>query len=393
MRAMSQGADGGSADTGIDAALVRQAVDRVLARIDATAASIGGDFPLAADPATGVWTTAPDGRWAGGFWVGMLWLAHHATGRPRYRALAEEWVTRLERRLPVDNVLNGLVFYYGAALGAILDGSARAAAVARAGARALVKTFDPRTGIIPLGRDSGSITADAFTETNIDGLAGMSLLLWAGTAAGERELAGIGARHVRRHLDLCLRADGSFFQAACVDPRSGAVRRQFTPRGFADDSTWARAQSWGLLGLALGAGRTGDAVLLDAARRAADWWLASVPGDGIAFWDFDDPAIPETERDTSATAMAAAALLKLADAESRAGGRERYRRAAGATVQALVTQCLTPTSATDTRLPGILTEGCWQRRQALAVRHELIWGDYFLLEALLTLDGRLAVLV
>lgn len=58
--------------------------------------------------------------------------------------------------------------------------------------------------------------------------------------------------------------------------------------------------------------------------RGADWWMSHVPADSVAFWDFDDPAIPTTERDTAATAIAAAALLKLAlvGPEDR---RARYR--------------------------------------------------------------------
>jgi unsaturated chondroitin disaccharide hydrolase len=31
---------------------------------------------------------------------------------------------------------------------------------------------------------------------------------------------------------------------------------------------------------------------LQAAERGADWWIAHVPNDHVAFWDFDDPAIP-----------------------------------------------------------------------------------------------------
>ncbi|MEJ1977668.1 MAG: hypothetical protein WDN49_17725 [Acetobacteraceae bacterium] len=29
--------------------------------------------------------------------------------------------------------------------------------------------------------------------------------------------------------------------------------------------------------------------------RTADWWLANVPPSLVAFWDFSDPAIPNTE--------------------------------------------------------------------------------------------------
>src|SRR5213594_3665883 len=61
--------------------------------------------------------------------------------------------------------------------------------------------------------------------------------------------------------------------------------------------------------------------------------MSHVPADRVAFWSFDDPAIPTTERDTAATAIAAAALLKLAQVgpEDR---RARYRDFAEVTVEA-----------------------------------------------------------
>lgn len=368
------------------------AIERMLHRIDATAAEIGMAFPLSADPASGRWMTAPDGRWTGGFWVGQLWLALRSSGDPKYRVLAEAALARLEVRLERDNVLNGLVFYYGAALGALLDGNPAGAAMGRRGAGALARHYRPGPGFIPLGDDSGSLTADDVDkiagETNIDGIPGMGLLWWAAREGGDPALAGIAAKHVRRHVELCMRPDGSFYQAALVDPATGATLRLYSPRGYAaDTSTWARAQSWGLLGIVQAYAWTRDPFFLDAAVRAADWWLGAVPSDRVAFWDFDDPAIPATERDTSATAMAAAALLKLArlaDAERRAS----YAEAGALTVRALVERYLVPTRADDTRPRGMLTEGCWQRNQGMSTRHELVWGDYYLLEALLMLTGR-----
>ena len=64
------------------------AIDRMLRRIDDTAARVGDRFPHWADPETGAWTTTPDGDWTGGYWIGMLWLAATATGQARYRAAA-----------------------------------------------------------------------------------------------------------------------------------------------------------------------------------------------------------------------------------------------------------------------------------------------------------------
>jgi unsaturated chondroitin disaccharide hydrolase len=375
---------------GRTATLLAGAIGRMVERIDATAASVGDAFPLSAEPETGTWMTAPDGRWTGGFWVGQLWLALLATGDPKYRVLAEAALQRLETRLGLDNVLNGLVFYYGAALGGMLHGNAAADALGKRGAAALAQHFKPGPQFIPLGHDSGSLTADAGGETNIDGVPGMGLLWWAAREQSEPALAAVATRHVQRHVELCLRPDGSLYQAALVDPVSGATVRRYSPRGYAaDSSTWARAQSWGLIGFVQAYAWSEDKAFLDAALRAADWWLSAVPNDGVAYWDFNDPAIPATERDTSATAMAAAALLKLARLAPEAAQRAKYASSAERTVLALVEGYLAPTHPGDARPRGMLTEGCWQRNQGMSTRHELVWGDYYLLEAMLVLAGRI----
>ena len=144
-----------------DAAQHAKAIGHLLARIDQTAAQIGDLFPLSADPQTGTWMTAPDGRWTGGFWCGQLWLALQASGDAKYRVLAENALQRLQGRLESDNVLNGLVFYYAAALGKQLHQSQAGAALGALGAEALARRFNPGAGFIPLGHDSGSLSADS----------------------------------------------------------------------------------------------------------------------------------------------------------------------------------------------------------------------------------------
>ena len=81
----------------------------------------------------------------------------------------------------------------------------------------------------------------------------------------------------------------------------------------------------------------------------------------MTFWDFNDPAIPNTERDTAATVAASSALLKLAKVAKDEATRSRYQAAAEATIEALVTKYLTPTSPGDKRIPGILTESCFNK--------------------------------
>jgi unsaturated chondroitin disaccharide hydrolase len=74
-------------------------------------------------------------------------------------------------------------------------------------------------------------------------------------------------------------------------------------------------------------------------------------------------------------------------------GRARYREAAEATAKALVDGYVTPTRPDDRRVPGMLTEACFNKRPDArahdrANRCEFIIGSYYLFESLLGLAGR-----
>ncbi|MEW5890390.1 MAG: glycosyl hydrolase [Pseudomonadota bacterium] len=363
-------------------ALLDQAVARMLARIDSTLSRPGEGFPHYADPATGQWTRSSAGDWTGGFWCGLLWLAALRTGEARYRDQARAWALRLRPRAASKSVFKGFLFWYGAELGSELFADPVARELSAEGARGLMQMYSRTAQLIPLGTEAEEASDVGLNEANIDALPGTAaLLLSHGTTLGCDEMA---RRHVRRHIALCVRDDGSVCQSATFDPADGRLVRRYTHKGIRDDSTWARAQAWGMLGLAQTLAWR-ETEFRDAAARVADWWLDHVPADHVAFWDFDDPAIPDTNRDTSATAIAAAALLKLARLVPERA--ERYRAAAEAAVEQLVSRYLTPVSADDRREPGILTGGCFNKRLGVATNHELIWGDYFLFESLLALDG------
>ncbi|HEY7521318.1 MAG TPA: glycosyl hydrolase, partial [Methylomirabilota bacterium] len=233
------------------------------------------------------------------------------------------------------------------------------------------------------------------TETSIDSLQAATLLFWAAGAAGDVGLREIAENHAGTIIDLHLRPDGSFIQSSSLDSRTGTLVRHYTHKGWSDTSTWGRAQAWGMIfsTLCFNADRTREPWRA-AAMRGADWWLSHAPADGVAYWDFDDPAIPHTERDTAATAIATAALLKLSRIAPTEAARARYRDGAEATARALVARYLTPTRAGDPRVPGILTEACFNKRadarpQDAANRCEFIVGSYYLFESLLGFAGRL----
>ncbi len=373
------------------ASLWTEGGERMLGRIDDTAPRVTGSFPNFADPETGEWTTSPQGDWTGGHWVGELWLARRTTGEERYEEWAGKWCEALRRRAASNTVFRGFLFYYGAALGDILLDDLRARDVALEGARGLIGLYNPAAGVIPLGTEAEETSDVGAAEASIDAVGPISALFgWASEKTGDGSFRDAALRHAERHIEFCVRDDASVCQSVSFDPGTGEVVRRYSHKGYSENSTWARAQAWGMLAYALSARWMPEHEgFLETAIRVADWWIERVPEDRVAYWDFADPGIPNVERDTSATAIAADSLLKLSELVEDNGEKMRYRLAAEETARALVQDYLTPTHSGDRRVPGILTEGCYNKHINLATKSELIWGDYYLFEALQVLSGRI----
>jgi len=362
-------------------------------RIEATATSLTGGFPHWADPRTGVWTTTPDGDWTGGALPGMLWLAQRASGGQALHDLAQIWSLRLRPRVRLQTAFKGFGFYYGAALGHMLAEDAPARALALEAALSLRGQFDSALGLIPLGLDAEESGEVGRAFSSIDSLQATPLLFWAARQTGDAAYAECATHHTTRVLEIHARADGSIIQSSELAAEDGAVLRRFTHKGAGDSSVWGRAQAWGMLYAVMAHAQCPQETRwLDWSMRAADWWLDHVPSGMVSFWDFDDPAIPNTAYDTAATAIVCAALLKLAALAPVAASRERYRDAAERTAHALVSGYLTPTAPGDARPPGMLVGGCFnKRRDSRPSDHvdnaELVFGSYFLFESLQVLRG------
>ena len=369
-----------------------EAIERVLVRIEDTARRVGDRFPHWADTGSGEWTTTADGDWTGGSYVGMHWLALRVAPNAAIEARAHQLAERLRARIEAETVFKSFPIYYGAALGAMLGDRPRLRDTGLACARSLVKMYDPVLKLIPLGSHAEEGAHIGSAETSIDSMQTAPFLYWAAREADDATMREVAFHHADRIVKLHLRADDSFIQSTSLDPATGAVARHYTHKGYSDTSTWGRAQAWGMLFSTMSyLHDRRQSAWLDAALRGADWWMAHVPADHVAFWDFDDPAIPATERDTAATAIATAALLRLATVAPAAKG-QAYRAFAEQTAAALVQRYLTPVDAQDRRAPGMLTNACFNKR-ADARPHdagtncEFIVGDYFFFECLLGLAG------
>ena len=369
-----------------------EALDAMAAHIRATVAADLTGFPHYGDTDTGAWTTTPDGFWTGGYWNAMLWLGGAAFDDAALVDEARRWTERLRPRIGSESVFRGFLFYYGAALGDILHGDKPSQELALAAAERLGGDFDPRLGLIALGVEAEEAHTVGASEANIDGLAAVPLLLFAAGKTGDDSLRDRALRHTLRSAALCVREDGSVVQSVSLDPETGEPVRSYTHKGVSDSSTWTRAQAWAMQFLAHAARHMPEErALSEYATRVADWWIDNVPADRVAYWDFDAPIDQDTRKDTSGTAIAATAMLKLSTSVEDPDRAARYRSCAEETLGALAACHLTPVAPRDARPPGILTNGCFDQREGVALANQLIWGSYYLLEGLAMLTGRLEI--
>ncbi|WP_445220089.1 hypothetical protein ACKWRH_08245 [Bradyrhizobium sp. Pa8] len=370
-----------------------QAIGQMQARIDQTLSTLKMEFPHWADSSSGKWTTTPDGDWTGGAWPGMLWLLARRSGEAKYLDAARLWSRRLKPRAHLQTAFKGFGFYYGAALGDLLCKDKDAALLALDAATSLKAQFDCRLGLIPLGSDAEESEDVGNSFSSIDSLQAVPLLYWAAVKTGDSSYAGIAARHTTRVLDIHMRSDGSIVQSSELNPATGKIVRRFTHKGFSDSSVWGRAQAWGLVYTAIALAHCPhEKRWMEQLMAGADWWLSHVPASMVAFWDFNDPAIPRTETDTAATAIVCSALLKLGQLAPTPALRTKYREAGERTAKALIESYLTPAGPNDARPPGMLVGACFNKRpdarlQDSANRAETIFGSYYLFESLSILDG------
>jgi unsaturated chondroitin disaccharide hydrolase len=362
--------------------VARDAEMRLVARIEATAAAPPDGFPHAADPASGQWQPKPGGAWTDGFWVGLLWLAHAATGTVSSRRAALQWAERLRGRERQASHDIGFLFQYGAVLGWRTVGEPFLRDLGLAAADRLVAMWHPRARVIPVG--SHAEVSSGVDDVTIDCLMNLQVLWWAASETGDARYRDIAVAHAERTAAWHVRADGACDQSVHFDPATGEPYKKHTHQGYSPDGCWARGLGWCAYGFLEAHRATGRGDFLEIARRALEYHVHRTPADPVTFNDYDDPRIPAAPRDTSAAAILAAAAIEL----GHLTGEERFRLEGDRILEALIRGYLTPVDRDDARPPGMLLHGCYNLYSGEAPDHELVWGDYFLLEALLRRRGR-----
>lgn len=323
------------------------------------------------------------GDWTAGFFPGSLWYLYEATGDARWRLAAADYTARTAPA-KFDKSQHDLGFMLGAGYGNgyRLTGDPAYRDALLAGATTLVTRFNPKVGSIQ-SWDLWKNSTWAFPVI-VDNLMNLELLTWAARAAVEPRYRDVAVTHADTTLRNHFRPDGSSFHLVDYDPQTGKIRSRVTVQGNADASSWARGQAWALYGYTMMYRETKKEDYLRQAHKIAAFFMQHprLPADKVPYWDFDDPAIPNAPRDSSAAAIVASSLLELAGFSNDAQART-YRAFAEAQLRSLASPAYLARNGDNGNF--LLKHATGHKPAGKEIDVPLNYGDYYFLEALLRL--------
>lgn len=337
-----------------------------------------GEYPRSTN-ADGSLRTSDEGWWCSGFYPGSLWYIYEYTGDETFRDLAWKHTRSLEgliERHSDHDIGFQINCSYGNALRLTGD-SAAVVPTYVAAARKLAARLNPATGVT-LSWDW--LRNDWRYPVIIDNMMNLELLTVAARISGEKELADAADTHAETTLKNHFRPDWSSWHLVDYDPVTGDVRSKETVQGHAHESAWARGQAWALYGYTMMYRETGRKAYLDAAENIAGMILNHLPEDGIPYWDFDAPDIPDALRDASAGAIMASAFIELSRLTDESVKSGKYLETARTQ---LMTFCSDEYLAKPGENGGFLLKHCvGNLPENSEIDVPLSYADYYFLEAL-----------
>lgn len=290
---------------------LRQMSDRVFER--AVAQSVLMDSQLGDDEFPRSFTAdslvKSNGRWwCSGFFPGSLWYIYEYTGNEEVLALARKQTAKLhgicDRKTDHDI---GFQVNCSFGNGYRLTGDSTYLPEIQDAAAKLAKRFYPAAQVIR-SWDWGKKWS---CPVIIDNMMNLELLMNAHVLFGTDSLKSIALSHANTTMVNHFREDYTTFHLVDYDKQTGEIRGKQTVQGYADDSAWARGQAWAVYGYSMMYRETCNKDYLIQSENVARMLLCRLPEDGIPYWDFDSPEIPEDVKDASAAAVMASAFVEL----------------------------------------------------------------------------------
>ncbi len=316
--------------------------------------------------------------WTSGFFPAELWYLYQYTKDNKWLDLARKYTQDIKKEQYNRGTHDlGFMVYCPFGNGYRLTGDTAYKAVIIQAARSLSTRFNKTAGVIKSWDHNG----DKWKyPVIIDNMMNLELLFEATKMTGDSSFYKIAVSHADQTIKNHFRPDFSSYHVIDYDTlNAGKVLQKLTAQGYANESAWARGQAWALYGYTLCFRETRNKTYLAQADGIANFILnnKATPADGIPYWDYNDPKIPNVSRDASAAAITASALYELAKYSNSA---KRYKAAADKILYSLSTEY---TSKIGGNYGFILEHSTGHLPAKSEIDVPINYADYYYLEALL----------
>lgn len=334
-------------------------------------------FPKTYHPTTDKFETSNSSWWCSGFYSGTLLNLYQQTKDAELLNQANENLKGLEKEQYNKGTHDlGFMMYCSFGTANHLEPKPEYKEILINSAKSLSTRFNPTVGCI---RSWNSKTNDFLVI--IDNMMNLELLFYATKATGDSSFYKIAVTHANTTMKNHFRPDFSSYHVINYDEQTGAVKEKKTAQGFANESAWARGQSWGLYGYTVMYRETKDKKYLEQAKNIAHFILTNpnLPADKIPYWDYNATNIPNALRDASAASVMASALLELCRYVDKKDGQEYFD-----TAQTIIKNLSAPAYKADLNTNGgfILKHSVGHFPAGTEVDVPLTYADYYFVEAM-----------
>ena len=315
--------------------------------------------------------------WTSGHFAGSLWYLHEATGEDFFKDRATVWTEILEPNKTADtNHDLGFIMYCSFGNARRILKTDRYDAILTETANTLSGRFNEKLGLI---RSWGKKDSKKEFLVIPDNMMNLEMLEAVSTFAGEKRFDQIARSHADVTMKHHFRADGGTYHVLNYNQGDGRVQEIRRGQGASCNTAWARGQAWAMYGYTMMYRFTKKPEYLTFAQKVSDFAInhPNMPADGVPYWDFGAPG---EERDSSAGAIMASALIEL----SQFVGGEK-----GAAYRAFAVKQLLALASDDYFSKGdeighfLLKHGVGHKPGKSEIDTPLDYGDYYFLEALL----------
>ena len=338
-------------------------------------------FPRSVNLKTNRINKVPSKDWTSGFFPGNLWQIYELTGDDTFKERAKLWTNFIEKE-KFNNRTHDMGFKVFCSYGNGLKhyNNEDYMRIIIESAQTLSTRFND---------DIGSIRSWDFNKdiwqfpVIIDNMMNLELLFEATKISGDSTFHKLAVKHANTTLKNHFRLDNSSYHVVDYDTITFKPRLKVTHQGFNDESSWARGQGWAIYGYTMAYRYTKDKKYLDRAIATAEFYLnhKNLPEDGIPYWDFEDPEIPNAPRDVSAGTIVASALVELYGYTDN----DIFLTYSKKVISSLKSNEYVLDSAIE--VPFILNHstGNWPKNDE--IDEPIVYADYYFLETLLRLKA------